>query len=69
MRGLDALRCPTCNVPVSPVPDGNCAWPFCCDRCKLIDLGAWAAEERVIAGDASEDDVFSEDASSPLIRH
>lgn len=25
--------------------------PFCCERCKLIDLGEWAAEGRKIPGD------------------
>jgi endogenous inhibitor of DNA gyrase (YacG/DUF329 family) len=23
--------------------------PFCCDRCKLIDLGNWASEKYVIS--------------------
>jgi uncharacterized protein len=34
--------------------------PFCSDRCKLIDLGAWASEEHAIpvAPDA-EDELFS----------
>jgi uncharacterized protein len=25
--------------------------PFCCERCKLIDLGEWAMEEKVIPGE------------------
>ena len=25
-------------------------FPFCSKRCKLIDLGAWAAEEYVVEG-------------------
>jgi endogenous inhibitor of DNA gyrase (YacG/DUF329 family) len=25
--------------------------PFCSERCKLIDLGEWAMEERRIAGE------------------
>jgi len=35
--------------------------PFCSERCKLIDLGAWAAEEHVIPGDEVENDLFSGD--------
>jgi endogenous inhibitor of DNA gyrase (YacG/DUF329 family) len=36
--------------------------PFCSDRCKLIDLGAWAAEEHKIpVSPDAEDDLFSED--------
>ena len=31
------------------------AWrPFCSERCKLIDLGAWAAEKHAIPGSATE---------------
>jgi endogenous inhibitor of DNA gyrase (YacG/DUF329 family) len=25
--------------------------PFCSERCKLIDLGAWVSEQRAIAGE------------------
>ena len=36
------MRCPTCKKAVSadpPTPLGS--WPFCSERCKLIDLGRW----------------------------
>jgi endogenous inhibitor of DNA gyrase (YacG/DUF329 family) len=34
--------------------------PFCSDRCKLIDLGAWAAEEHKIpVTPDAEDELFS----------
>lgn len=40
---MDTFRCPTCQKPVQPpaagTPIGN--FPFCSDRCKLIDLGRW----------------------------
>jgi endogenous inhibitor of DNA gyrase (YacG/DUF329 family) len=26
--------------------------PFCCERCKLIDLGDWATGKHAIAGEA-----------------
>jgi endogenous inhibitor of DNA gyrase (YacG/DUF329 family) len=38
-----SVACPTCNALVEWVPD-NKFRPFCSERCKLIDLGAWAAE-------------------------
>jgi endogenous inhibitor of DNA gyrase (YacG/DUF329 family) len=41
--------------------------PFCSERCKLIDLGAWAAEEHAIPGNPLEDDLFSDDL--PPSRH
>lgn len=44
------VNCPTCSTPVSW--DAEHPWrPFCCERCRLIDLGAWADESHRIAGD------------------
>lgn len=34
------LRCPTCRT-VVPHDDEN--FPFCSDRCRVIDLGKWAS--------------------------
>lgn len=53
------VSCPTCGILVVWGPQSP-ARPFCSERCKLIDLGAWAAERQVIPGDSLEDDVFSE---------
>ena len=40
---MSPFTCPICRKPVdAPGPDepmGN--FPFCSDRCKLIDLGRW----------------------------
>jgi endogenous inhibitor of DNA gyrase (YacG/DUF329 family) len=36
-------RCPHCGKTADLMPD-NPFRPFCSERCKLIDLGAWAAE-------------------------
>lgn len=35
--------CPRCGGP--SVWEGNEFRPFCSERCKLIDLGAWANDE------------------------
>lgn len=38
------VYCPTCGKDVAWVPAST--WkPFCSERCKLIDLGEWAAEK------------------------
>lgn len=37
------VTCPTCAREVQWSTD-NKARPFCSERCKLIDLGAWAEE-------------------------
>ncbi|MCS6787606.1 MAG: DNA gyrase inhibitor YacG [Thiobacillaceae bacterium] len=37
------VNCPTCGQPVAWRPENR--WrPFCSERCRLIDLGEWAAE-------------------------
>jgi endogenous inhibitor of DNA gyrase (YacG/DUF329 family) len=41
---LTAVRCPICKKPVSDDPPADGAknyFPFCSERCKLIDLGRW----------------------------
>jgi endogenous inhibitor of DNA gyrase (YacG/DUF329 family) len=40
---LRSLRCPHCGKPASATAD-NAFRPFCSERCKLIDLGAWLGE-------------------------
>ncbi len=41
------VNCPTCRKPVVWSPDNP--WrPFCCERCKLIDLGEWFEERHRI---------------------
>ena len=45
------IKCPTCKRPVD--------WeqarfrPFCSERCRLIDLGAWFAGQHAIPGDST----------------
>jgi endogenous inhibitor of DNA gyrase (YacG/DUF329 family) len=40
------VRCPICKKPVRQLlPD----FPFCSERCRLIDLGKWASGEYVIS--------------------
>jgi endogenous inhibitor of DNA gyrase (YacG/DUF329 family) len=45
------LRCPICKKAVeSKAPD----FPFCSDRCRLIDLGKWASDGYVIASPVTD---------------
>jgi hypothetical protein len=40
--------CPICNKPVKALHDPlkpNRYFPFCSERCKLIDLGRWLGEK------------------------
>lgn len=43
------VKCPTCKKVIEY--DKNNPWrPFCCERCKIIDLGAWASGAYRIEG-------------------
>jgi uncharacterized protein len=41
-----SLRCPTCRTIVMA---GDENFPFCSERCRLIDLGKWASGGYVIS--------------------
>jgi endogenous inhibitor of DNA gyrase (YacG/DUF329 family) len=48
------VKCPTCRTDVEWVPENK--WrPFCSDRCRLIDLGAWATDQYRVAGETPLD--------------
>ena len=44
------VKCPTCERLVEWSADSPFR-PFCSERCRLIDLGAWLSEERAIPGE------------------
>jgi endogenous inhibitor of DNA gyrase (YacG/DUF329 family) len=49
------VSCPQCKTPVEWTPQ-SLFRPFCSERCKLIDLGAWASGSyRVAAVEPTED--------------
>ena len=45
------VKCPTCRREIewSEAP----LRPFCSERCRLIDLGAWLTERNAIPGEAA----------------
>ena len=47
------LRCPTCKREID-WSDAHPYRPFCSERCRLIDLGAWLGEKHAIAGNPGE---------------
>ncbi len=53
------VRCPFCRVEVAW--EGNPHRPFCSDRCRLVDFGAWTEERYRIPGGHLEDESESED--------
>jgi len=55
------VKCPTCATSV--VWSNKNRWrPFCSERCKMIDLGAWADESHHIPGKPS---IFDEGLDYP----
>jgi hypothetical protein len=49
------LKCPTCKAGVKAT---DAEFPFCSERCRLIDLGKWASGAYVISSpirDTSDD--------------
>jgi endogenous inhibitor of DNA gyrase (YacG/DUF329 family) len=52
----DHLSCPRCGrrvpIAVDRRPEG---FPFCSERCRLLDLGAWIDGKHAIAGRGGED--------------
>jgi endogenous inhibitor of DNA gyrase (YacG/DUF329 family) len=54
-RPAPTVACPTCRRPSLFAPSNP--WrPFCCERCRQLDFGAWAAEDYRVAADAPPDE-------------
>ncbi len=52
-----SLRCPTCK---KVVLRSDTEFPFCSDRCRLIDLGKWASGGYVISTPINQGDASGE---------
>jgi endogenous inhibitor of DNA gyrase (YacG/DUF329 family) len=54
------MKCPICKRPVADEgPDRPKTYPFCTERCKLVDLGRWLDgkyQVPVVERDESADD-------------
>ena len=60
------VNCPQCGKPVEWI-SANRLRPFCSERCRVIDLGAWASESYRIPVQNENDDIESEPGSgAPL---
>ena len=50
-----AVKCPRCR---KETPwENNPYRPFCSERCRLIDLGAWAQERYRIPAEEADDEI------------
>ena len=49
---MKTFACPTCKAPVAKgAPHLAKLFPFCSERCHLVDLGRWLGEEYRIQGE------------------
>ena len=55
-------RCPTCKK--EAIKDGNRAFPFCSERCQMVDLGRWLNEEYRIPGEPAVPDESKKDGET-----
>ena len=51
-------QCPICKKPTDSENDTD--FPFCSERCRLLDLGDWASEKYVISRPAFDEDLIEE---------
>ena len=57
------LRCPACKKSVKSTDSD---FPFCSERCRLIDLGKWASGQYVVSSPVRDtSDALEEDAGDP----
>jgi endogenous inhibitor of DNA gyrase (YacG/DUF329 family) len=47
------VKCPTCGRSIE-WSDQSPFRPFCSERCRIIDLGAWLTEKHAIPGNESQ---------------
>lgn len=65
---ITRVRCPTCRKEVSWADNPH--RPFCSERCRVLDLGAWAAEKYRIPGAAADEpDAEEEGEEDPPTYH
>ena len=58
------VTCPTCGGESVYAPE-NAFRPFCSERCRNVDLGAWASESyRVPTRPTSADDLEADDTTA-----
>ena len=59
---MTVVKCPTCGKEARY--EGNEFRPFCSERCKLLDFGAWADEEYTLP--AAEGQSLSEEDAAEI---
>ena len=51
-------ECPTCRMTITVAHDEDAPFrPFCCQRCKMVDLGRWLDGTYTISEPATPEDL------------
>lgn len=58
-------KCPICKTPTDP--EVHAEFPFCSERCRLLDLGAWASEKYVVSGPLFDEKELAEGKSKEIL--
>ena len=61
-KKLRSLRCPICRKIVLRIDP---EYPFCSERCRMIDLGKWASGGYVISTPITDPEMLESAGSSP----
>jgi len=67
VKRIRSLKCPVCRKAVeTPLVIAGIKhfpphYPFCCERCKLIDLGRWFGQDYIISRPLTNQDPDEED--------
>ena len=64
---IPRVECPTCHRAVE-WSTANPYRPFCSERCRLVDLGAWVSGARAIPGETTPELAHPEDDATPQER-
>ena len=59
------LRCPTCRKIVLA---GEPEFPFCSERCRVIDLGKWASGGYVISSPLNDPETHGSDYPNEYVK-
>jgi len=56
-------QCPICRRPTDSETDAD--FPFCSERCRLVDLGNWASEKYVVSSPVFEEEESGDEPPDP----
>lgn len=59
-------NCSICKTPVDS--DSNPEFPFCSERCRLLDLGAWSSEKYVVSDPIFDEEELNESGKTVVLK-